>query len=112
MTVVQKCCPRDFIEGKKSKTLRTHKIQQNMLLGVLVLLAPNSQDHELFPDISFVSVLAMVLLDYWKKLGTSYSKPHLAHLQDQLKTSQPYFSKYSILPNKRVPRLFPAKFVS
>ena len=34
----------------------------------LVFLAPNSWDHELSADISFVSVLAMVLSEYWKKI--------------------------------------------
>ena len=28
MTVAQKWCPRDLIEGKKSETLHAHKIQQ------------------------------------------------------------------------------------
>ena len=34
----------------------------------LVLLAPNSWDHELSADVLFVFVLATVLSEYWKKL--------------------------------------------
>ena len=34
----------------------------------LVLLAPNSWDQELSADVSFVSVLATVLSEYWKRL--------------------------------------------
>ena len=38
----------------------------------LFLLAPNSWDPKLSADVSFVSVLAMVLSEYWKKLEENF----------------------------------------
>ena len=39
----------------------------------LVCLAPNSWDQELSADVSFVTVLATILSEYWKKLEEIFS---------------------------------------
>ena len=48
--------------------LRQVSVAPSWSCHTLFLLAPNSWDHELSADVSFVSVLAMVLSEYWKKL--------------------------------------------
>ena len=45
----------------------------------LVCLAPNSWDQELSADVSFVTVLAMVLSEYWKRLDIFFSKWYYFH---------------------------------
>ena len=67
-----KLTSREVIEGKKSKTLHTHKIQQNMLFAasrrgaLLIMPRPllGCKTKGLSAEVSFVSVLAMVSSEY------------------------------------------------